>query len=99
MAEDRWYKLDVNGVFSSLSTWREGLTTPEAESRLKKYGYNKLEEKGGPSPVLILLSQFKNPLIYILLAAGLLTLALGLKHLYLIGFKLHIKWTKCYVIK
>src|SRR3989344_8091826 len=55
----------------------EGLTTNEAKKRLIKYGQNVLPEKPPPSNFSIFLSQFKNPLVYVLLSAGIVTLFLG----------------------
>ena len=50
-----------------------GLTTAEAEKRLSKFGPNILPEKPPPSDISIFLSQLKNPLIYVLIFAGLAT--------------------------
>lgn len=50
----------------------KGLSIEEAELRLKKYGKNKITEAKKRSPILIFLSQFKNPIVYLLIfAAGL----------------------------
>lgn len=50
----------------------KGLTTEEAELRMKKYGGNKITETKKRSLILIFLSQFKSPIVYLLLfAAGL----------------------------
>ncbi|MEM3383082.1 MAG: HAD-IC family P-type ATPase [Nitrososphaerales archaeon] len=77
MPKEEWYKLDVRDVFTRLASREEGLTTDEVRERLKKYGYNRLEEDKGPSQMVIFLNQFRNPLIYILLFAGMITLALA----------------------
>jgi len=50
-----------------------GLTTAEVEKRLSKFGPNILPEKPPPSDISIFLSQLKNPLIYVLIFAGLAT--------------------------
>lgn len=60
----------------SLPKESRGLSSTEAESRLKKYGQNVLPEKPPPSDIRIFIAQLKNPLVYILVAAGLVTLAL-----------------------
>lgn len=54
----------------------QGLSSKEAKRRLEKYGQNVLPEKPPPSNLSILLSQVKSPLVYVLLAAGIVTLAL-----------------------
>lgn len=48
-----------------------GLTSQEANFRLKRYGYNQFEEKKEYSSLKIFLSQFRSPLIYILVFAGI----------------------------
>lgn len=54
-----------------------GLSTKEAQDRLVKYGANELpEEKITPLP-LIFISQFANPLIYILLFAAVVSFFVG----------------------
>lgn len=53
-----------------------GLSTNEAEERLAKFGYNILAEKKPQTSLAIFISQFKNPLVYVLLAAGVVTLFL-----------------------
>lgn len=56
---------------------KQGLTAKEAEKRLTKFGLNELPEKPLPSNLSILISQLKNPLVYVLIAAGLVTLVLN----------------------
>ena len=53
-----------------------GLTQAEADKRAKKYGLNKLAEEKPLSKLIILINQFKSPLIYILLIAGFIALIL-----------------------
>lgn len=55
---------------------QQGLTTAEAEARLLKFGQNILPEKSPPSEFLIFVSQLKNPLVYVLILAGIATLFL-----------------------
>lgn len=66
-----------------------GLSTAEARSRLAQYGPNALPQAEPTSAVVVFLRQFLNPLIYILLAAALVSLALGdLKDAFFIGIVL-----------
>jgi len=53
-----------------------GLTNDDAKRRLAEVGYNILPEKLPPSDLLVFLSQFKNPLVYVLFFAGLITIFL-----------------------
>jgi magnesium-transporting ATPase (P-type) len=73
----KWYRLDEREVFKQIGTSEEGLTEAEAKNRLQKYGPNKLPEVEGISRLKIVLHQFTSPLIYILLAAGIVTAILG----------------------
>ena len=54
-----------------------GLTAAEARLRLERHGPNVLPEAATPSVVAVFLRQFLSPLIYILLAAAVVSLALG----------------------
>jgi len=54
-----------------------GLTKQQAAERLEEFGPNQLDEAGGPRLWRILLSQFRNPLIYVLLGAAAVTLVIG----------------------
>ena len=59
-----------------LGTSRQGLSAEEAERRLREYGPNELVERK-THPLVMFLRQFKSFLVYILLAATLLSLYLG----------------------
>jgi calcium-translocating P-type ATPase len=51
-----------------------GITEEEAERRLEIFGLNVIENSEGTNVFLILLNQFKSPLIIILLLAGVVTI-------------------------
>ena len=55
----------------------KGLTSAEAAARLGRNGPNELKEKPRPGFLSLLLDQFKNFLIIILIAAAILSLLLG----------------------
>lgn len=55
---------------------KQGLTTSQAIERKQRYGPNQLPEKEGKGPVAIFLAQFKNPLIYIIGVAAIISLIL-----------------------
>ncbi len=71
-----WHSLSVEEVLAKLGASLKGLTEEEARERLQKYGFNELAAKR-VSPIVMFLGQFKSFLVYILLAATLLSLALG----------------------
>ncbi|MGH4050405.1 MAG: calcium-translocating P-type ATPase, PMCA-type [Clostridium sp.] len=56
-----------------------GLSSTEAESRLKKYGFNKLENKKKISALQIFFSQFNDFITWILIAATVLSGLMGEK--------------------
>ncbi len=56
----------------------EGLSSEEASKRLVSYGYNRLTEKKKKSIFAVFFAQFNDPMIYILLVAALLSLAISL---------------------
>ena len=70
-----WYKLTVDEALDALKSRRSGLTEEEARARQLQFGPNELQRKKKTSPVIAFLKQFMSPLIYVLLAAGIVTLA------------------------
>ena len=79
MATDRprWHVLDRPEVETRLGTSVHGLARADAAARLERYGPNALEDAPPPGVWALLLHQFTNPLIYILVLATLVTLLLG----------------------
>jgi len=72
-----WHNLSQEQVAEILRTDLEkGLTEKEVKRRQKKFGLNKLPEEKPLSRTKVFLSQFKSPLIYILVIAGVVTLIL-----------------------
>jgi len=72
-----WHALEEEVIFKALESNQAGLEPGEAASRQSAYGKNALPMKKLPSIWTILLHQIKNPLIFILIAAAILSLALG----------------------
>jgi len=72
-----WHHLPAEEVIDLLDSNREeGLDLFEVKHRWEQFGYNVLTQKKGRDPLLRFLLQFHQPLIYILLAATLITLVL-----------------------
>src|SRR3989344_2170163 len=71
-----WYTLPPERVFKKLKTSKSGLIAEEVKKRLKKFGYNKLPEEKKASGLVILLNQFKSPLVYVLLGAAIISFLL-----------------------
>ncbi len=75
-----YYNESPDEIFKELKTSPKGLSQKEADERLKKYGRNELKKKKGPGPIAIFLSQFKSPLVIILIAAAAIAYGLGEKN-------------------
>lgn len=54
-----------------------GLTTKEAEKRLKNFGLNELEHKAKTSPIKILLAQFNDFMVWVLIGATIISGFMG----------------------
>jgi magnesium-transporting ATPase (P-type) len=74
----------LNEVFDALNASLEGLTTEEAKSRLKKYGFNTLVEKKATPFSYKFLAHFKDLFGVLLLFASVLSAISGMWELSLI---------------
>lgn len=72
-----WHALSLAEVLRALEASEHGLSDGEARSRLDRFGPNRLPQQPPPTWWQILLRQFKSPLIYILLAAAAVAVAIG----------------------
>ena len=72
-----WHSVPYNTVLESLKTSSTGLDSTDATNRLVSTGPNILNRQNKESAFKILLRQFLNPLIYVLLAATILAIAMG----------------------
>jgi Ca2+-transporting ATPase len=73
-----WHQLEVNAALAQLkSDAGRGLSEVESRRRLVEYGANELQADGRVSPLTLLLEQFKNILVVILLVAVALSAFLG----------------------
>ncbi|MEM2882616.1 MAG: HAD-IC family P-type ATPase, partial [Candidatus Bathyarchaeia archaeon] len=72
-----WHSMGIEEVLSALGTDRSGLAEEEAKRRLEEFGPNELIAEERESPLKILIDQFKNILIIILILATILSAALG----------------------
>lgn len=78
MEQKKWHALGREDAVKTLDTCLEnGLSPAEAEERLGTYGYNELLEKKGLTIWEMLLGQFKDFLILILIAASIVSVAVG----------------------
>ena len=68
-----FWALKVSEVLDLLETTNEGISEVEAGERIKSFGKNKIPEQDKTAKIKILLNQFANPLIFLLLIAGFVT--------------------------
>ena len=71
------HALRAEEVLKLLKTSEEGLADEEAQKRLKEFGPNEIEVEKPKSPLLFLARQFTEPLVLLLIAASLISLAIG----------------------
>jgi Ca2+-transporting ATPase len=72
-----WHLRGVAEVEQALGTSDVGLPTATAEARRREAGPNAIPEPPRPGPWRILLDQLTSPLIYILIAAAAVSVAMG----------------------
>ncbi|HVS14020.1 MAG TPA: HAD-IC family P-type ATPase [Thermoanaerobaculia bacterium] len=72
-----WHAMPVRDIAAELGARKAGLTGAEAQTRLQRYGPNRLPGKPPPGWWQIGLRQFQSPLIYILALAAIVSVAIG----------------------
>ena len=66
----------VDEVLAGLSSSRRGLSHDQAKIRLQQYGPNALPRQSPPGVLQIFAGQFRSPLIYVLVAAAVVSLVI-----------------------
>jgi P-type Mg2+ transporter len=74
---DSYWTLTADQLFTALDTTSNGIQPIDAAERLKKYGLNTLKEERKTTAVGLLLSQFRSPLVLILIFAAIVSAFLG----------------------
>ena len=77
MEPQLWHSLTTDQTLDRLESSRSGLTSAEAQRRLAQYGPNELKAAERVSALALLIGQFKNALILILIGATVLSAFLG----------------------
>lgn len=75
--ERAWHAMEASEALGAFGTPAGGLAEDEAERRLAAHGPNRLPKGKQRGPLVRLLLQFHNLLIYVLIAAGVLAAAIG----------------------
>jgi Ca2+-transporting ATPase len=74
----QYHSKEIEEVLEEVDSSREGLSQEEVEKRLEEQGDNSIDQGKEVSPVRIFLSQFQDFLIYMLIAAAIISIAVGL---------------------
>ncbi len=72
-----WHAESIASIIAGLESSESGLSTASVSRRQHQFGLNVLPEKGPPPLWKILLRQFISPLIYILVAAAVVSAMIG----------------------
>ncbi len=75
--QSAFWSISPEELIKQLRTTTNGLTEPEAEQRLKIYGPNSFKAQKESSAILLLLAQFKSPIILLLLFSAFLSFFLN----------------------
>jgi Ca2+-transporting ATPase len=74
----QWHHISKDQIFKLLNISNDiGLNSSEIELRAKQFGSNCISKKTAANPLLIFLSQFNQPLVYILIASAVIASFLG----------------------
>lgn len=71
---NHFYRQPLEELYRELEASFDGLTTTEANNRLNRYGLNELPLGKKVTFLKVVLHQFASPLIYVLIAAGVVSL-------------------------
>jgi Ca2+-transporting ATPase len=72
-----WHTSTIDDIFKELQSNADGLTTDEAAKRIQQYGPNQLQEKKKKPAWVLLLMQFKDVMILILMVAAVISAVVG----------------------
>ncbi|MBI5416660.1 HAD-IC family P-type ATPase, partial [Candidatus Poribacteria bacterium] len=73
-----YWQLDIDKLVNVInSNSEQGLTTQEAKQRLEKYGFNQLKEAKPISPLSIFIDQYKDFIVWVLIASAVISGFLG----------------------
>ena len=72
-----YWGIKTEDLLSALKTTKNGLTQQEADKRIKQYGGNALQKRKQATALILFLSQFKSPLVLILIFAAIISAVVG----------------------
>ena len=71
---EKYFSITTEEALNYLKVSKAGLSTRQAKENLSTYGFNELNQKKNKSVVQVFFSQFKDLLIFILIAAGIISM-------------------------
>ena len=77
MNDEAFHSYSIEEVINKFSSSKDGLTDEDAKERLNKYGPNEIPGRKSTNPIIIFLKQFNSILIYILIAAAVISFLSG----------------------
>lgn len=77
MYAQKYWSMSNRDVLDQLNSSERGLSRKEASERLVRYGVNEISKRKVRAGLFIFLSQFKNPLVIILIGASVVAAFLG----------------------
>jgi len=72
-----WHAMEAGEVIRALGTGERGLSTIQAKERLASVGPNRIPSKPPPTLAMLFLRQVRNPVVYVLIVAGVLSILIG----------------------
>lgn len=72
-----WWSAPASEIFNRLRTDAHGLSAQAAAKRLRRLGYNRIEQRTLVQPLRLLLRQFQSPLVLMLLFAAVISIITG----------------------
>ncbi len=76
----RYYQAEIKELYKKFNSSVKGLSNKRAKIALAHFGKNEIKRTKKISPIKIFLSQFNSFIVYILIGAFLISLALGFMH-------------------
>jgi len=77
MYSRKYWSMSNSEVLEQLESSEKGLKPEQAQERISRFGVNEIGKKKARTGLFIFLSQFKNPLVLILLAASIISTLVG----------------------
>ena len=77
MKKDRYYAMSIDEIFKRFQVTESGLTTKEAQKRLKRYGQNSLPKKKKDSIFKIFFNELLDPIVLLLIIAIIASIIVG----------------------